>query len=50
MYDDGSGIRRILILDPSTGAVLGLEQTFATDQPGYGVRAGDVMQYSAWLR
>ncbi|MEW2074188.1 CU044_5270 family protein [Streptomyces sp. NPDC013433] len=50
VYDDGSGVRHMLILDPSTGAVLGLEQTFTTDQPEYGVRAGDVMQYSAWMR
>lgn len=50
VYDDGSGVRHMLILDPSTGAVLGLEETFTTDQPEYGVRAGDVMQYSAWMR
>ncbi|GGW49007.1 hypothetical protein FHS32_002700 [Streptomyces albaduncus] len=50
VYDDHSGVRHMLILDPSTGAVLGLELTFTTDQPEYGVRAGDVMQYSAWLR
>lgn len=50
VYDDGSGVRHMLILDPSTGAVLGLEQTFTTDQPEYGVRAGDVMQYRAWMR
>ncbi|MEU9356378.1 CU044_5270 family protein [Streptomyces griseoloalbus] len=50
VYDDHSGVRHMLILNPSTGAVLGLEVTFTTDQPEYGVRAGDVMQYSAWLR
>ncbi|GGV64105.1 hypothetical protein GCM10010294_15820 [Streptomyces griseoloalbus] len=50
VYDDHSGPRHMLILDPSTGAVLGLELTFTTDQPVYGARAGDVMQYSAWLR
>ncbi|TPQ23567.1 CU044_5270 family protein [Streptomyces sporangiiformans] len=42
--------RRMLILDPATGAVLGLETTFTKDQPEYGVEAGDVMQYSAWMR
>ncbi|MFI1168715.1 CU044_5270 family protein [Streptomyces sp. NPDC020801] len=47
---DAHGSRRMLILDPATGAVLGLETTFTTDQPQYGVRAGDVMEYSAWMR
>ncbi|MEU5511673.1 hypothetical protein [Streptomyces fungicidicus] len=32
------------------GAVLGLEETFTADQPEYGVRAGEVMQYRAWIR
>ncbi|MEU8537916.1 CU044_5270 family protein [Streptomyces parvulus] len=45
-----SGLRRMLILDPVTGAVLGLETTFSEDRPEYGVRAGDVMEYSAWSR
>lgn len=40
----------MLILDPATGAVLGLETTFTWDDPEYGVRAGDVMEYRAWLR
>ncbi|WP_328875812.1 CU044_5270 family protein [Streptomyces sp. NBC_00287] len=47
---DGSGARRMLILDPATGTVLGLETTFTKDQPEYGVKSGDVMQYSAWTR
>lgn len=47
---DTKGNRRMLVLDPATGAVLGLESTFTEDQPEYGVRAGDVMEYSAWLR
>ncbi|MGW1895077.1 CU044_5270 family protein [Streptomyces sp. NPDC002004] len=42
--------RRMVILDPSSGAVLGLEMTFTEDDPEFGVRAGDVMQYSAWMR
>ncbi|MFE0449022.1 CU044_5270 family protein [Streptomyces fungicidicus] len=50
VYDNAPGIRHMLILDPSDGAVLGLEETFTTDQPEYGVRAGDVMQYRAWIR
>ncbi|MFD9003544.1 CU044_5270 family protein [Streptomyces sp. NPDC059582] len=45
-----AGARRMLIMDPGTGAVLGLEATFTADQPEYGVRAGDVMEYSAWMR
>ncbi|MFJ2770845.1 CU044_5270 family protein [Streptomyces sp. NPDC087300] len=44
------GLRRMLILDPATGSVLGLEDTYTKDDPEYGVRAGDVMSYSAWVR
>jgi hypothetical protein len=40
----------MLILDPRTGVVLGLETTFTRAAPEYGVRAGDVMEYSAWMR
>ncbi|AOR30257.1 hypothetical protein BFF78_03555 [Streptomyces fodineus] len=47
---DVPGARRMLILDPRTGAVLGLETTFTRDDRRYGVKAGDVMEYSAWLR
>ncbi|MGX1565104.1 CU044_5270 family protein [Streptomyces sp. NPDC055506] len=47
---DGSGIRHMLITDPATGAVLGLESTFTADEPEYGVKKGDVMSYSAWMR
>ncbi|MEV6294623.1 CU044_5270 family protein [Streptomyces sp. NPDC051896] len=47
---DAPGARRMLILDPRTGAVLGLETTFTRDDPRYGVKAGDVMDYSAWMR
>ncbi|WP_406176733.1 CU044_5270 family protein [Streptomyces sp. NBC_00996] len=51
MYDDKahSG-RRMLILDPATGAVLGLEDTVTKADPEYGVKAGDVMSYRAWMR
>ena len=45
-----SGTRRMLIMDPTTGAVLGLESTFTKDQPEYGVKAGDVMDYNVWTR
>lgn len=47
---EGGGSRRMLILDPRTGTVLGLETTFTRDAPEYGVEAGDVMDYSAWMR
>jgi hypothetical protein len=47
---DGDGLRRMVVLDPATGALLGMETTFTTDEPDYGVKAGDVMDYSAWLR
>ncbi|GGV18751.1 CU044_5270 family protein [Streptomyces spectabilis] len=43
-------LRRMLILDPGTGAVLGLEVMFTKAQPWLAVRAGDVMSYSAWRR
>ncbi|MEV5880232.1 CU044_5270 family protein [Streptomyces sp. NPDC052101] len=47
---DVPGERRMLILDPRTGAVLGLESAFTADDRRYGVKAGDVMEYSAWMR
>lgn len=51
MYDDTAyPTRRMLILDPRTGAVLGIEDTVTKDDPEYGVKAGDVMSYSAWMR
>ncbi|GGR83223.1 hypothetical protein GCM10010252_22400 [Streptomyces aureoverticillatus] len=43
-------LRYMLILDPSNGEALGLEQTFTKDQPHFAVEAGDVMQYNAWRR
>ncbi|MFI9252168.1 CU044_5270 family protein [Streptomyces sp. NPDC053069] len=49
VYDAGT-VRRMLILEPRTGAVLGMEATFVKDDPEYGVKAGDVMGYSAWMR
>ncbi|MGW6909905.1 CU044_5270 family protein [Streptomyces sp. NPDC054940] len=49
MYDR-PGARKMLIMDPATGAVLGLETTFSKADPQYGVKAGDVMSYSAWMR
>ncbi|MFJ9629242.1 CU044_5270 family protein [Streptomyces sp. NPDC101175] len=45
-----SGSRLMLIMDPATGAVLGMESTFTKDRPEYGVKAGDVMDYRVWAR
>ncbi|KAA0941804.1 CU044_5270 family protein, partial [Streptomyces apricus] len=47
---DGGGYRRMLVMDPGSGAVLGLESTAVADEPAYGVEAGDVIDYSAWVR
>ena len=47
---DARGVRHMLILEPRTGAVLGMEDTFTEDAPEYGVKAGAVMGYSAWMR
>ncbi|MFF3706184.1 CU044_5270 family protein [Streptomyces phaeochromogenes] len=47
---DATGARQMLILDPVTGAVLGLESTATVAEPEYGLKAGDVMDYSAWMR
>jgi hypothetical protein len=44
------GSHLMLIMDPATGAVLGMETTCTKDQPEYGVKAGAVMEYSAWTR
>ncbi|MFF4362797.1 CU044_5270 family protein [Streptomyces sp. NPDC001604] len=46
---EGAGYRRMLIMQPSTGAVLGLETVFTRAERQYGVKAGDVMDYSAWM-
>ncbi|MGW3424405.1 CU044_5270 family protein [Streptomyces phaeochromogenes] len=47
---DAIGARQMLIMDPVTGAVLGLEITVMTAEPEYGLKVGDVMDYSAWMR
>ncbi|MFJ4240677.1 CU044_5270 family protein [Streptomyces iakyrus] len=48
--NDTGGVRRMLIMDPATGAVLGLESTLTAPEPAFGVEEGDVMSYSAWMR
>jgi hypothetical protein len=50
VHDDPSGARRMLIMDPSTGTVLGLETTATKGDPEYRLKAGDVMSYVAWMR
>ena len=47
---EGAGYRRMLIMQPSTGAVLGLETVFTKPEHEYGVKAGDVESYNAWMR
>ncbi|MFE6523578.1 CU044_5270 family protein [Streptomyces sp. NPDC057794] len=47
---EAHGVRRMLIMDPATGAVLGLESTLTAPDPGYGVEKGAVLSYSAWMR
>ncbi|MEV0643503.1 CU044_5270 family protein [Streptomyces sp. NPDC050619] len=47
---DGEAARRMLIMDPDTGAVLGLESTATVGEPEWGLKAGDVMEYKAWMR
>ncbi|MFF1381882.1 CU044_5270 family protein [Streptomyces sp. NPDC058308] len=47
---ESDGLRRMLILDPADGTVLGLEHTVTRNDRTYGVRAGKVMSYSAWMR
>ncbi|PBC59577.1 hypothetical protein BKI49_33740 [Streptomyces sp. Tue6028] len=51
VYDDRAhSVRRMLVLDPATGAVLGLEETVTRDDPEFGVKSGDVLSYRAWMR
>ncbi|MET7739389.1 CU044_5270 family protein [Streptomyces sp. NPDC005385] len=51
VYEDKAhSVRRMLILDPTAGTVLGLEDTVTRGGREYGVRTGDVMSYSAWMR
>ncbi|MFD8232538.1 CU044_5270 family protein [Streptomyces sp. NPDC059696] len=48
--NDCGGVRHMLIMDPGTGAVLGLESTLIRPEPAFGAESGDVMSYSAWMR
>ncbi|MFF0186396.1 CU044_5270 family protein [Streptomyces sp. NPDC005244] len=51
VYEDKApSVRRMLILDPAAGTVLGLEDTVTRGDHESGLRTGDVMSYSAWMR
>ncbi|MET8952853.1 CU044_5270 family protein [Streptomyces sp. NPDC004533] len=51
VYDDAAHAGRgMLILDPVTGAVLGLESTATRADREYGLKAGEVLSYRAWMR
>lgn len=41
--------RQMVVLDPRTGRVLGMEVTFTKDLPDFKISSGDVLSYEAWL-
>jgi hypothetical protein len=45
----GNAIRYLLILDPDTGAVLGIETVYTRAVGEYKIKAGDVLSYEAWI-
>ncbi|MEW1753963.1 CU044_5270 family protein [Streptomyces angustmyceticus] len=53
VYDGPDGAanatRQMVILDPRTGELLGLEITFTKDDRDSRVKAGEVMSYEAWM-
>ncbi|MCW7984196.1 CU044_5270 family protein [Streptomyces nigrescens] len=53
VYDGPDGAtnstRQMVILDPRTGELLGLEITFTKDEPEFRIRSGEVMSYEAWM-
>ncbi|MGP8302177.1 CU044_5270 family protein [Streptomyces inhibens] len=53
VYDGPDGAsnatRQMVILDPRTGQLLGLEVTFTKDLPDFKIKAGEVMSYEAWM-
>lgn len=48
---DGSmdGTLQLVILDPETGRVLGMETTFTKNVPDFKIKSGDVLSYEAWM-
>ncbi|MEU8784045.1 CU044_5270 family protein [Streptomyces sp. NPDC048637] len=53
VYDGPDGAanstRQMVILDPRTGELLGLEITFTKDEPEFKITSGEVMSYEAWM-
>jgi len=53
VYDGPDGAanstRQMVILDPRTGDLLGLEITFTKDEPEFKIKSGEVMSYEAWM-
>ncbi len=53
VYDGPDGAtnstRQMVIFDPRTGELLGLEVTFAKDEPEFKIKSGEVMSYEAWM-
>ncbi|PBC82159.1 MULTISPECIES: CU044_5270 family protein [unclassified Streptomyces] len=53
VYDGPDGAanstRQMVILDPRTGELLGLEITFTKDVPEFRIKSGEVMSYEAWM-
>lgn len=53
VYDGPDGAanstRQMVILDPRTGELLGLEVTFTKNEPDFRIRSGEVMSYEAWM-
>ncbi|MEE1799322.1 MULTISPECIES: hypothetical protein [unclassified Streptomyces] len=47
--DRGEPLRRMVILEPRDGRVLGIEITYTRDLARHRVPAGSVMSYEAWL-
>ncbi|MFC9234196.1 CU044_5270 family protein [Streptomyces decoyicus] len=53
VYDGPDGAtnstRQMVIFDPRTGELLGLEVTFTKDEPEFKIKSGEVMSYEAWM-
>ncbi|OKI04997.1 2-oxoglutarate dehydrogenase [Streptomyces sp. CB02923] len=43
------GTLQLVILNPETGQVLGMETTFTKDVPEFRIKSGDVLSYEAWM-
>jgi hypothetical protein len=47
--DPTKNVAVMVVLDPETGRVLGVEQVFTKDFPEVGLRAGELMSYQVYL-